>query len=105
MPQSECECCGGTYLWVWEEAFDKFGFNDGDGQVETETVANVLREAGYRVETVVWGIHNRIILSIKRDDVEQMPDRTLVAIGYDNPRGYLPKAIIELLDARLPAPD
>lgn len=27
----ECDNCGGCYYWNWEEVFDKFGFNDGDG--------------------------------------------------------------------------
>lgn len=35
MPLIECDSCGGDLYWRWEEAFDKFGFNDGDGQVKT----------------------------------------------------------------------
>lgn len=35
MPISECDNCGGSYEWQWEEAFNKFGLNNGDGQIET----------------------------------------------------------------------
>ena len=34
-----------TY-WTWEEAFDKFGFNDGDGLVMTYEVADFIGELG-----------------------------------------------------------
>lgn len=64
MPSSECDCCGGTYNWFWTEAFDKFGFNDGDGQVETWNVESVLTEAGYDVTVTGWGMHNTVITSI-----------------------------------------
>ena len=36
-------------IWSWEEAFDKFGFEDGDGLVMTDVVAAVLQDAGYSV--------------------------------------------------------
>ena len=42
MPVSECDYCGGTLTWDWTEAFEKFGFQDGDGQVETWQVENAL---------------------------------------------------------------
>jgi len=100
MPKSKCENCGGPYYWIWEDAFDKFGFGDGDGQVETPTVADVLEEAGYVVEHDYWGLHNDVISSIKKHGVEQIPDGT--DIGYDGPRKYLPAAIIKLLDEMLP---
>ncbi len=102
MPKNICETCGGTYSWKWEEAFDKFGFNDGDGIVETGSVENVLNEAGYEPETHHWGLHNFVITSIKKDGKELLPvDDESVAIGYDNPRSYLPREIIILLDERL----
>lgn len=100
MPKSKCDNCGGPYYWIWEDAFDKFGFGDGDGQVETSTVADVLEQAGYVVEHDVWGLHNDIITSIKKNGTEQIPES--VDVGYDAPRNYLPAAIITLLDERLP---
>ena len=70
MTISECDNCGATYHWDWTEAFCKFGFNDGDGQVETWQVADVLTEAGYSVELNSWGVHNTVITSIKKNDTE-----------------------------------
>jgi len=94
-----CQTCGGTYHWGWEDAFDKFGFNDGDGQVMTDTVIETLSEAGYVATAEPWGIHNIVITSIKRDGVELIrPD---VDLGYADPRSYLPTDVILLLDEKL----
>ncbi len=85
--------------WEWEEAFDKFGFGDGDGVVQTWRVADALEEAGYLVQITPWGMHNTVITSILRGGVELMPiGEEGRKIGYDDPRTYLPDAIIELLD-------
>jgi hypothetical protein len=62
-PISPCSRCGGKLRWRWEEAFDKFGFGDGDGQVMTSDVAHVLRAAGYVVASAPWGLHNTTIYS------------------------------------------
>lgn len=100
MPMSTCHTCGGHYQWNWEDAFDKFGFGDGDGQVETDTVVAVLENAGYRVEAQPWGMHNVVILSIKdRAGAELIPEATTA--GYDCPRSYLPRRIVRLLDRKL----
>lgn len=101
MPKCKCETCGGPYHWIWEDAFDKFGFGDGDGQVETSTVANILQDAGFIVEHDYWGLHNDVISSIKKDGIEQIPETA--EVGYDNPRTYLPAAIVTLLDEKLSA--
>jgi hypothetical protein len=100
MPQTICDTCGGKYAWSWTDAFDKFGFGDGDGQVMTHEVAHVLRDAGYEVETNVWGCHNVIIDVIRKDGRDLIP--ASVQIGYADPRRYLPKRIIRLLDRQLP---
>ena len=102
MPTTECQNCGGTYHWYWEEAFAKFGFGDGDGQVETWQVEEVLKSAGYEVVTEDWGCHNLVIMSIKRDGKDLIP-RNCIRFGYDNPRGYLPGEIVALLDTALPS--
>lgn len=100
MPKSTCHNCGGkSYYWRWEDAFDKFGFGDGDGPVMTDTVAKILHEAGYIVDVNAWGIHNIIIDSIKHKGRELIPQGT--NIGYDDPRDYLPEKIVRLLDAKL----
>jgi hypothetical protein len=99
MPKTTCAICGNLYQWLWEEAFDKFGFGDGDGQVETATVVAVLRDAGYQVEWHPWGLHNTVIDSINKNGVERIPE--FAEVGYDDPRKYLPKSIIRLLDEKL----
>lgn len=106
MATSICDRCGGTYHWRWEEAFDKFGFGDGDGQVETATVEAVLNDAGYATRTEIWGMHNTVIFSIKKNGSELMPvDDPEIHIGYADPRAYLPAEIVALLDAALPEKD
>jgi len=103
MPVTTCNCCGGDHFWKWEEAFDKFGFCDGGGQVETYKVETVLKRAGYDVDVQVWGIHNTVITSIRRDGKELIDyDRPGVSVGYDDPRDYLPEDIVDLLDRELP---
>lgn len=99
MPTTRCDNCGNGHEWSWTEAFDKFGFDDGDGLVMTHEVVQVLEEAGYVVEDHQWGMHNTVIFSIKRDGIAQIPDGS--AIGYADPREYLPAEIITLLDDKL----
>ena len=103
MPTTECDTCGGQYNWSWTEAFDKFGFNDGDGQIETWQVESVLTEAGYAVEVEEWGLHNILISSIKLNGEEIMfPKNKDIEFGYDDPRDYLPAELIQLLDEKCP---
>lgn len=104
MPVCECINCGRiTFQWRWEEAFDKFGFSDGDGQNETGQVECVLSDAGYEVKMDAWGLHNDVIVSIKKDGQEQIPhDDPKIAFGYTDPREYLPAEIIALLDEHFP---
>jgi hypothetical protein len=96
MPTANCPTCAHDHDWNWEEAFDKFGFNDGDGLVMTNRVALVLETAGYTVTARTWGMHNTLITSIKSNGRERIPSQA--EVGYDRPRGYLPKAIVTLLD-------
>ena len=86
----------------WTEAFDKFGFGDGDDDVFTHKVAMRLSAHGYTVTAQAFGLHNRVITSILLDGVEQIPGTT--NIGYDDPHQYLPPAIIALLDAKREVP-
>jgi len=100
MSITKCPQCTHRCFWSWEEAFYKFGFDDGDGIVMTHVVVEFLRKAGYAVTAKQWGWHNVIITSIRRKGVKQIPDDA--KLGYDEPRAYLPKEIIELLDAAFP---
>ncbi len=103
MAVTECNNCGGELCWQWSEAFEKFGFMDGDGQVETWQVQAVLSEAGYECTVQDWGMHNTVIASIKKDGTELIPyDNPNCRFGYDDPRGYLPSEITALLDDQFP---
>jgi hypothetical protein len=101
MMSTTCEHCGATHDWKWEEAFEKFGFNDGDGMVMTDHVVAALEAAGYTVKAQPWGMHNVTITSITRKGRELIPAKAKV--GYDDPRKYLTKAIIKVLDAAFAA--
>lgn len=82
--------------WEWEEAFDKFGFDDGDGPNFTDEVASFLRGLGYEVECDHWGIHNYMIFKVEGSDGTDLLEG--VEVGYDNPRQYLPAYLVEQLD-------
>jgi len=111
--------------WQWEEAFDKFGFSDGDGWNGTHEVEGEIESLGYECETEHWGVHNYMIFDIKKDgksilfpekndtgvdlddwlpEVEQrIKDRCATRtdvepLGYEPARNYLPDDIIEHLD-------
>lgn len=102
MSMTTCPTCGGAHNWSWEEAFDKFGFGDGDGLVMTHHVAKALRDHGYTVTAEPWGCHNVTITSIEtKEGVEQILEA--INLGYDDARDYLPKPIVELLDAAFPS--
>lgn len=95
-----CPHCASRLLWSWEEAFEKFGFGDGDEIVMTEAVADALRNQGYTVIAEPWGMHNTVITSIVKDGIEQIPDSA--SVGYDEPREYLPDDIVRILDEAFP---
>lgn len=95
-----CTHCGARHDWSWTEAFDKFGFDDGDGIVMTQVVAQKLRLAGCDVTVTSWGLHNDVITQLTRDGASLIPEGT--TIGYDEPRDYLPDDIVDLLDRAFP---
>ena len=111
--------------WSWEEAFDKFGFGDGDRWNGTHEVEGEIESLGYECETEHWGVHNYMIFDIKKDgksilfpdrndtgvdlddwlpEVEQRikdrggEDKVPEPLGYEWVRNYLPDDIIEHLD-------
>jgi|688.fasta_scaffold119457_2 hypothetical protein len=99
-----------TVNWTWEEAFDKFGFGDGDGLNMTDDVASAIagRFPNLDVTTETWGIHNYIIFAItekrnKKSVYKPCPDEGAEwSIGYDEPRKYLPDNIVRFLDRTFP---
>ena len=72
MSITTCPTCCAPHTWLWEEAFDKFGFGDGDGIVMTEHVANALRKHGYVVTAEPLGVHNVAITSILTSPTESL---------------------------------
>ena len=61
MVQSKCAHCGNRFHWC--EAFAKFGYDDGDGQVQTQAVAEILRRFRVRGEVLPMGTtqHNHLL--------------------------------------------
>lgn len=100
MSFTTCTTCGNRYEWSWEEAFDKFGFEDGDGLVMTDPVADFLRSTGLSVTVQQYGFHNLVITDIERDGRSLIPETA--QRGYDDPRDYLPDDIVDDLDRRFP---
>ena len=111
--------------WEWEEAFNKFGFGDGDSWNGTHEVEGEIKSLGYECVTDSWGVHNWMILDIKKDgksilfpedkehghnlddwlpEIQQrIKDRgatrtDIEPLGYEPARNYLPNDIIEHLD-------
>lgn len=83
--------------WTWEEAFDKFGFDDGDGANFTSEVATFIEDTfGYETECEQWGLHNYMIFRIlDKDGKNIMPEE---GIGYTSAREYLPADMVKALD-------
>ena len=102
MPTSTCPYCDSDFHWIWDDAFMKFGFRDGANGFLTEHVAEVLRKAGYTVTVEPWGIHNVVIDSIRKGGIELIPVQR-IRFGYVEPRNYLPRKLIRLLDRELSA--
>jgi len=88
---------------AWEDAFDKFGYDGGDGLIGTFEVERVLIDSGFEVECAQWGLHNMLIVSICKNGAELIPlDDPEIALGYDEARSYLPQSIVDLLDRAFP---
>ncbi|MCU7829162.1 MAG: hypothetical protein KZQ85_08865 [Candidatus Thiodiazotropha sp. (ex Myrtea sp. 'scaly one' KF741663)] len=101
MTSWKCPTCGNRY--DWHHAFAKFGYDDGDGAVETPRIARILEDAGYAVATARFGPHNTIITSIRKNGIEYMPVLDPhICIGYDDPATYLPQEIQNLLNHNVP---
>lgn len=112
--------------WSWEEAFDKYGFGDGDSWNGTDHVYPIIdRMDNYNTHVDSWGIHNYMIMDIIDNETDKsilfsenpetngwrqdVYDRIKARggdpkedYGYLDPRLYLPKHIIDALDEALP---
>ncbi len=84
--------------WWWEEAFDRNGFEDGDGANFTNEVRDALQAVGWAVQTDTQGMHNYMIECISRGNEDYEFD------GGTDPRKILPKNVVAFLDERFPPP-
>ena len=93
-----------TIVWDWDEAFDKFGFSDGDGLVMTWDVVEALWRHGYECMVDSWGCHNTVIWTITKGDEVVFDGRTVdvYEFGYDSARLFLPEEIVTILDNEFP---
>ena len=105
--------------WTWEDAFSKFGFEDGDGWNGTNIVCHAIDALGYETICEWWGCHNYMIMDILNGDNSLLFDDELKwnaetiarmnkngvtdisnqAIGYTDPHLFLPDDILEMLNA------
>ena len=86
--------------WDWTEAFQKYGFGDGEDTVHTQEVVEFLESLGYQCEPV-GGMHNYFMYNLERGDTEWHPPD-----DFDhNPREWLPPDLVALLDAKFPIPE
>ena len=78
-----CESC--EYEPSLEDAFSKFGHNDGGAcRYVTGDVKNIIEGLGYEVEAGSWGCHNGgVITEIKRGDEIVYPVEGYNIGGYD----------------------
>lgn len=89
-----------TITWSWDEAFDKFGFGDGDGLNFTSDVVAFLETLGYECECS-GGMHNWMIDSVtKEGQTTEFGGST--EKDEDNPRKLLPTAVVKALDINFP---
>lgn len=83
--------------WTWEEAFNKFGFNDGDGENFTFYVSSELEDYGAtNVLADTYGIHNYMIFEATINGTRYEFS------GYDDPRSILPPDLVAHLDDTFP---
>ena len=78
-----CESC--EYEPSLEDAFSKFGHNDGGAcRYVTGDVKNIIEGLGYEVKAGSWGCHNGgVITEIKRGDEIVYPVEGYKIGGYD----------------------
>ena len=91
----------------WTEAFEKFGYGDGDDTVYTPEVVSFIESQGYIVESEEWGCHNTVIIGIAREttpgtleDIWLDGGDPAYQVGYDDPRPHLPDVLVAALDAK-----
>lgn len=91
--------------WEWEEAFSKFGFEDGDGWNGTDLVSSHIEYffPDLECECDSWDLHNYMIFDIVEKEKGTTVYKGQPEVGYDEPREYLPQYLVEFLDKEFPA--
>lgn len=80
--------------WDWRDAFDKFGFGDGDSWNGTGYVREFLEGLGWTLNEAQYGAHNWMIFKMTKGDV------VIEADGYKQPEEFLPQELIDALDKK-----
>jgi len=87
-----------TFVWQWEEAFQKHGFFDGDNPQHNEEVGEFLQTLGYSY-LICSSIHNSCISCLSRAGVEiDFPDDS----DPEDIRTIFPKDVLDALDKQFP---
>ncbi len=82
--------------WNWEEAFNKFGFGDGDDWNGTHIIFDFMEGLGFKnIEPDTWGMHNYMIFSMK-----DKKGKKYEFDGYEDPRKILPRSVVKKLDKK-----
>ncbi len=88
--------------WTWEEAFQKFGFNDGNNS-QTFRVQKVLEAAGYGCDEASGGWHNNVICGLSKEMGAVWAEETCEDVDDDAKlRASLPPEVVALLDTAFP---
>ena len=87
--------------WIWEEAFQRYGFNDGNNS-ETWRVMEALEGEGY-VGDEVSGVHNTYICGLRKETGEVWNDGLCEDVNDSAQlRASLPSEVVALLDRAFP---
>lgn len=87
--------------WTWEEAFQRYGFNDGNNS-QTRRVQMALKSAGYGSDEAS-GLHNDVIYSILKETGEVWNESQCAEVDDTAKlRASLPPEVVALLDRAFP---
>lgn len=83
--------------WAWEEAFLRYGFNDGEDARYSDLVINFLVMKDYEVQHID-GCHNHYIEEVKKGRKVLFRDREYEC--GDQVRSAMAPALVSLLDGK-----
>ena len=83
-----------TYTWYWDEAFSKYGFDDGDGPTHNwEVISFIEANTEYRVTNQAFSIHKYRITEIQDKNGNEIE-----CDGVTPPGEYLPEDLMKALN-------